>query len=147
MWPTRCILEADAPRKTCGCVVLGLDSRSFMDSASSDYTPDKLEDEEIFWRDRYYFFKNKGYILRPRYHPKWQPSWRFKVDPLLELFEDHIVQWVSRISTLHYIPSSGACARQMKFLMLQRIEKTERMCSSKELTPELILRKSRSLRI
>ncbi|KAF8122885.1 kinase-like domain-containing protein [Boletus edulis] len=64
-----------------------------MDSAPSDYAPDKLEDQEIFWRDRYHFLKHKGYILRPRYHPNWQPSWRLQIDPLLELFEDNIVQW------------------------------------------------------
>ena len=60
-----------------------------------DCAPDKLEVREIFWRDRYYFFKSKGYILRPRYHPKWQPSWRFTVDPLYDEFEDGIIQWVS----------------------------------------------------
>ncbi|KAF8119547.1 kinase-like domain-containing protein [Boletus edulis] len=58
-----------------------------------DYPHDKLENREIFWRDRYHFFKKQGYLLRPRYHPKWQPSWRFHADPLLELFEDNIVQW------------------------------------------------------
>lgn len=74
-----------------------------MDPTSFKYTPDKLQDQEIFWRDRCYFFKNKGYILRLRYHPKWQPSWRLEADPLLELFGDDIVQWVGSILMLHYI--------------------------------------------
>lgn len=57
--------------------------------------PAKLFYEEIFWRDRYHFFRKKGYILRPRYHPEWQASWRFEANPILELFEDSIFQWVS----------------------------------------------------
>lgn len=61
-------------------------------------TPDTLGDGEIFWRDRYYFFKRKGYILRPRYHPDWQPSWTLCVDALYNEFEDSIIQWVSRLS-------------------------------------------------
>lgn len=69
-----------------------------MHMAHFDCVPDKLEVREIFWRDRYYFFKSKGYILRPRYHPKWQPSWRFTVDPLYIEFEDGIIQWVSHVS-------------------------------------------------
>ncbi|KAG6379504.1 hypothetical protein JVT61DRAFT_9995 [Boletus reticuloceps] len=57
--------------------------------------PDKLRDREIFWRDRYYFFKRKGYTLRPRYRPKWQPSWRSTVDPLYNEYEDSIIQWAN----------------------------------------------------
>ncbi len=34
-----------------------------------------LAEAEIFWRDRYTFLHNNGYILRPRYHPDWKPSW------------------------------------------------------------------------
>jgi serine/threonine protein kinase len=64
--------------------------------------PAKLFDEEIFWRDRYQFFRKKGYILRPRYHPEWQASWRFEVNPILELFEDSIFQWVSGFSHSTY---------------------------------------------
>ncbi|KAG6373909.1 kinase-like domain-containing protein [Boletus reticuloceps] len=60
---------------------------------SSDYTAEKLEEHEIFWRDRYYFFQDKGYILRPRYHPEWKASWRFELNPILEFFEDSIFQW------------------------------------------------------
>ncbi|KAG6369610.1 hypothetical protein JVT61DRAFT_14179 [Boletus reticuloceps] len=66
--------------------------------ATLDYAPDKLESREIFWRDRYYFFKSKGYILRPRYHPDWQASWKFGVDPFPDRFEDSIIQWVGRFS-------------------------------------------------
>ncbi|KAI9458229.1 kinase-like domain-containing protein [Boletus coccyginus] len=52
-----------------------------------------LYKEEIFWRDRYHFFRDKGYILRPRYHPEWQASWRFEANPIHALFEDSIMQW------------------------------------------------------
>jgi len=34
-----------------------------------------LSRSEAWWRDRYYSIKNCGYRLRPRYHPKWEPSW------------------------------------------------------------------------
>lgn len=57
-----------------------------------------LYKDEIFWRDRYQFFRRKGYILRPRYHPDWQASWRFEVNPILEFFEDSVIQWVCRFS-------------------------------------------------
>ena len=30
---------------------------------------------ETWWRDRYDPIKKCGYRLRPRYHPKWVPSW------------------------------------------------------------------------
>ncbi|KIJ23929.1 hypothetical protein M422DRAFT_120389, partial [Sphaerobolus stellatus SS14] len=30
---------------------------------------------EIFWRDHQAFLQNRGYTLRPRYHPQWVPSW------------------------------------------------------------------------
>ncbi|KAI9059873.1 kinase-like protein [Trametes sanguinea] len=31
--------------------------------------------DEILWRDRYTTFLERGYRLRPRYHPDWRPSW------------------------------------------------------------------------
>ncbi|KAI0629604.1 kinase-like domain-containing protein [Trametes polyzona] len=30
---------------------------------------------EARWRDRYDFLQRRGYVLRPRYHPEWEPSW------------------------------------------------------------------------
>jgi hypothetical protein len=30
---------------------------------------------EEWWKDQYYDIHDRGYELRPRYHPKWQPSW------------------------------------------------------------------------
>ncbi|KAK7691433.1 hypothetical protein QCA50_004832 [Cerrena zonata] len=30
---------------------------------------------EVFWRERYDYLKNKGYLLRPRFQPGWIPSW------------------------------------------------------------------------
>ncbi|KAJ3712479.1 kinase-like domain-containing protein [Lentinula raphanica] len=30
---------------------------------------------EIVWREHYHWLKSKGYLLRPRYHPDWVPSW------------------------------------------------------------------------
>ena len=30
---------------------------------------------ERWWRDHYDEIASRGYELRPRYHPQWQPSW------------------------------------------------------------------------
>lgn len=30
---------------------------------------------EVFWRERFDFLKDRGYILRPRFKPEWTPSW------------------------------------------------------------------------
>ncbi|KAI0634044.1 kinase-like protein [Trametes polyzona] len=30
---------------------------------------------EAFWRDRYRYLNDSGYLLRPRYSPEWEPSW------------------------------------------------------------------------
>ncbi|EAU82366.1 other/AgaK1 protein kinase [Coprinopsis cinerea okayama7 len=37
--------------------------------------PGRLEQFEFFWRDHYDWFLEQGYQLRPRYNPKWVPSW------------------------------------------------------------------------
>lgn len=31
---------------------------------------------ELYWRDRYHWLKERGYLLRPRYHPEWVASWK-----------------------------------------------------------------------
>lgn len=35
-----------------------------------------LSPSEKFWRDRYNWLEQEGYILRPRYKPDWVPSWK-----------------------------------------------------------------------
>ncbi|KAI0351964.1 kinase-like protein [Trametes cingulata] len=30
---------------------------------------------EVFWRERYRYLEEAGYLLRPRYAPNWEPSW------------------------------------------------------------------------
>ncbi|KAI0709576.1 kinase-like domain-containing protein [Cerioporus squamosus] len=34
-----------------------------------------LSNAEFFWRNHYKFLEEKGYRLRPRYSPDWEPSW------------------------------------------------------------------------
>nr|VWO99326.1 Ubiquitin ligase complex F-box protein GRR1, putative [Ganoderma boninense] len=41
----------------------------------------KLAPVEIAWRDRQQYLELCGYMLRRRYHPEWQPSW--KKDPTI----------------------------------------------------------------
>ncbi len=31
--------------------------------------------DEFFWRAHYTWLQDQGYLLRPRYHPNWTPSW------------------------------------------------------------------------
>ncbi|EED77210.1 predicted protein, partial [Postia placenta Mad-698-R] len=35
-----------------------------------------LVEAEYFWRDRYQWLQEHGYLLRPRYKPDWVPSWQ-----------------------------------------------------------------------
>ncbi|CCL99183.1 uncharacterized protein FIBRA_01198 [Fibroporia radiculosa] len=55
----------------------------------SDQLFSKLTKWEIRWRDRQSFLQTRGYMLRPRYRPGWNPSWRGSgLHP--RLFEDSI---------------------------------------------------------
>ncbi|KAJ7161078.1 hypothetical protein C8R46DRAFT_1106448 [Mycena filopes] len=48
---------------------------------------------EEFWVHRYHSLKNKGYLLRPRYHPDWKPPWKYDGNPFVH--EDaHPGLWV-----------------------------------------------------
>lgn len=31
---------------------------------------------EQFWKDRQVYLREHGYLLRPRYSPSWEPSWK-----------------------------------------------------------------------
>ncbi|KAJ3551174.1 hypothetical protein NM688_g4866 [Phlebia brevispora] len=35
----------------------------------------ELDPHEIWWRDHQVWLAERGYMLRPRYHPDWRPSW------------------------------------------------------------------------
>ncbi|KAF8897935.1 hypothetical protein BD779DRAFT_410192 [Infundibulicybe gibba] len=37
--------------------------------------PRTINEDEVIWRDRYTFFHERGWELRPRYRPDWKPSW------------------------------------------------------------------------
>lgn len=47
----------------------------------------RLYSVEIYWRDHYFWFKEHGYLLRPRYHPEWVASWKGSKQNRLD-FED-----------------------------------------------------------
>lgn len=34
-----------------------------------------LMPKELFWQARHRFLKDRGYLLRSRYSPNWEPSW------------------------------------------------------------------------
>ncbi|RDB17155.1 hypothetical protein Hypma_001985 [Hypsizygus marmoreus] len=54
-------------------------ANSHVDPTHSSPTPpdpaDQLDPQELKWRDRYIFLRERGYELRPRYRPGWTPSW------------------------------------------------------------------------
>ncbi|KAI0040973.1 hypothetical protein FA95DRAFT_1527043 [Auriscalpium vulgare] len=61
-------------------------------------TEGSLYDHEIRWRDRAFFLESRGYLLRPRLRPGWQPSWvgtnkrYFKVeDGITTPLRDHLI--------------------------------------------------------
>ncbi|KAG6835758.1 hypothetical protein H0H93_014934 [Arthromyces matolae] len=39
------------------------------------YDATRLNDSEVLWRDDYDYLMARGYTLRSRYHPNWEPSW------------------------------------------------------------------------
>ncbi|KAF8191461.1 kinase-like domain-containing protein [Mycena galopus ATCC 62051] len=49
-----------------------------------------LSEYEIFWRDRYFWLKDAGYLLRPRYSPSWTPPWK-GTDKYMSAFEDSVL--------------------------------------------------------
>lgn len=55
----------------------------------------RLYEREVYWRERYNWLKDCGYLLRPRYHPDWVPSWKGK-DIKWVLCEDGQVEFVSK---------------------------------------------------
>lgn len=53
----------------------------------------KLDEYEIYWRDRYTFLRSAGYTLRRRYKPDWSPSWK-KTETQVFRYEDSTVGMV-----------------------------------------------------
>ena len=41
-----------------------------------EFRANKLGKDELFWRDRHDWLFEHGYVLRPRYRPGWEPSWK-----------------------------------------------------------------------
>ena len=55
---------------------------------------DGLSPDEVWWKDHQVWLQEKGYLLRPRYHPGWKPS-RKGTHKLDEKLEDSIENEVS----------------------------------------------------
>lgn len=75
----------------------------------------RLYSDELYWRDRYHFFKDRGYLLRPRYHPDWVASWKGTNKNWLEC-EDGLVGEVKyrflktifvRVLTIQFVARRG----------------------------------------
>jgi len=66
-------------------------SNSHVPGATKEFTGlGALRPSEKRWRDRYFYLKQCGYTLRPRYHPDWTPSWLGTGLPA-DIFEDCIM--------------------------------------------------------
>lgn len=58
---------------------------------------------EIEWADRYASLESQGYLLRPRYHPGWSPSWTgTSLDPTY--CEDSVI-----LEVRHHMCSPASC--------------------------------------
>lgn len=58
---------------------------------------------ETAWRAKQKFLERKGYMLRPRYHPSWKPSWE-GTSKEKTLCEDSIPLPVRILVTFHRVP-------------------------------------------
>lgn len=54
---------------------MSTDDDNSLDLAEIDAVMGTLSDFEVAWRDRQLFLQSRGYMLRPRLRPGWQPSW------------------------------------------------------------------------
>ncbi|KAF9457848.1 kinase-like domain-containing protein [Collybia nuda] len=77
----------------------------------------RLYSAEIYWRDHYFWFKEHGYLLRPRYHPEWVASWKGAAKSRLH-FEDAQVGMMSTVVMSATHLSDGAQ------VMLKRLTKS-----------------------
>lgn len=67
------------------------------DNAMAEY---RLMSYELFWRDHFLWLKDKGYLLRPRYHPDWVASWKGAKKSYLQCEDGQIFDVSRRL----YIP-------------------------------------------
>lgn len=60
-----------------------------------------LSPNEAHWRDRQQYLQSKGYMLRPRYHPDWVPTWTLPENAGMSPFEceDSVFLPVSTFTT------------------------------------------------
>ena len=58
-----------------------------------------LMEDEVFWKDQQVWLQEKGYMLRPRYHPNWVPSAQTKPGPA-RIHEDTICPLVGAFNSV-----------------------------------------------
>lgn len=61
-----------------------------------------LLQHEIFWRDQQVWLQEKGYMLRPRYHPNWIPASQGKAGPA-RIHEDTVCPLVRAFTALIFL--------------------------------------------
>lgn len=64
------------------------------DPSFHNYPPGGISERESWWVERKEELEAAGYMLRPRYHPDWQPSW-LKTKKSYSDFEDGQTEVVS----------------------------------------------------
>ena len=56
-----------------------------------------MKTKDSIWVEHYFYLRDHGYLLRPRYHPDWIPTWlnedgSFKIDKEYEDFHTPVVR-------------------------------------------------------
>ncbi|RDB24657.1 hypothetical protein Hypma_008222 [Hypsizygus marmoreus] len=97
-------------------------------SASRPRLCETLSTQESKWRDRYSFFLERGFQLRPRYRPGWTPSW----------FGTKLAHWQCEDSIQPFYPLllDAKCIRDGKAVCIKMItRKSEEIEIARYLTP------------
>ncbi|EGN92940.1 hypothetical protein SERLA73DRAFT_64928 [Serpula lacrymans var. lacrymans S7.3] len=71
----------------------GVDVRATKKSPGA--SSEVLSDGELWWHNHFQWFKDLGYLLRPRYAPGWVPSWKTSKKKLWYRCEDAQIPWIS----------------------------------------------------
>ena len=57
------------------CISMSEPAEDWISNPLEGHEPGELGDMEKWWVERQKALELAGYMLRPRYHPDWKPSW------------------------------------------------------------------------
>ncbi|KAK0477910.1 kinase-like domain-containing protein [Armillaria novae-zelandiae] len=84
------------------------------------YIPNKSERQEgeTFWVSHQPFLASRGYMLRPRYHPDWIPSWKSNPHPRGFYEDQHVIHDRNAWRIIDAIRLSDGCKVVLKAVSL-----------------------------